>query len=492
MKFNPEQSARLQKWGLFIMMAGSLGFSLSMNPQHFNNIARNEIRPVHFTEMASNEGNGETARATTTAAKPPPGEEAKLQERTFPVLGNGSPCIVSIGVIQGQTIGLFKSMSQGQPCKLDNQTRRFTTTNLSDINALQTEVLAILASADSTGATVADNKPAQKAGAATEVDLDKWAEKCEKLTDSALTNCHKTRLIELSKYLKNDASTGDLVFQYFQKHLSSEIRNGLHQPTVREVSRDRCEGTVLSWSQFNRVLCQSTDNLEAAQELSLEITSGLRAGNGKKVVDLLMKSEAGSFSSQLRHSKSLAMRGYEEGDQQKFALGLRGMDFNTQMSLLNNRNSEFLDAIAQMQGSYQQKSLIERTLENSLYGPVGSMLHQMRQSHLTQNNGTTTNPLFAFDIPALGGETANTIGSLDPYLPGTGLPGNIPNGVRRNARGANIAFNVTAGLNFPGSTLPGSTFGRPGLTTSQTPLWLRPTPSSFQQQPALGGRSARN
>ncbi len=31
-----------QKWGLFMMLAGSLGFSLSMNPDHFNHIARYE------------------------------------------------------------------------------------------------------------------------------------------------------------------------------------------------------------------------------------------------------------------------------------------------------------------------------------------------------------------------------------------------------------------------------------------------------------------
>ncbi|MGZ5279640.1 MAG: hypothetical protein ACXWC9_06850, partial [Pseudobdellovibrionaceae bacterium] len=41
---NPQSNGHhhLQKWGLFVLLAGSLGFNLSMNPDHFNNIARNE------------------------------------------------------------------------------------------------------------------------------------------------------------------------------------------------------------------------------------------------------------------------------------------------------------------------------------------------------------------------------------------------------------------------------------------------------------------
>jgi hypothetical protein len=38
----PNGHSHLQKWGLFVLLAGSLGFNLSMNPDHFNNIARNE------------------------------------------------------------------------------------------------------------------------------------------------------------------------------------------------------------------------------------------------------------------------------------------------------------------------------------------------------------------------------------------------------------------------------------------------------------------
>lgn len=42
----------MQKWGLFVLLAGSLGFNLSMNPDHFNNIARNE-GGAGFFDLAS-------------------------------------------------------------------------------------------------------------------------------------------------------------------------------------------------------------------------------------------------------------------------------------------------------------------------------------------------------------------------------------------------------------------------------------------------------
>ena len=44
------KSPRFQKWGLFGLLAVSLGFNLSMNPEHFNNIARHE-KPEAFQSI---------------------------------------------------------------------------------------------------------------------------------------------------------------------------------------------------------------------------------------------------------------------------------------------------------------------------------------------------------------------------------------------------------------------------------------------------------
>lgn len=58
-----------QKWGLFILLAGSLGFTLSMNPDHFNNIARNEYGMSGVFELAQ--------QATPAPSKPPTVADAK-------------------------------------------------------------------------------------------------------------------------------------------------------------------------------------------------------------------------------------------------------------------------------------------------------------------------------------------------------------------------------------------------------------------------------
>jgi hypothetical protein len=67
----PIGPSQLQKWGLFLMLAGSLGFTLSMNPDHFNNIARNEGGSGVF-ELAATAApaeDAETARENARLAR---------------------------------------------------------------------------------------------------------------------------------------------------------------------------------------------------------------------------------------------------------------------------------------------------------------------------------------------------------------------------------------------------------------------------------------
>lgn len=65
-----------QKWGLYLLLLGSLGFTLSMNPDHFNNIVRNDIENSGVFELAQEDAKAapepdlirERARAQNTPA----------------------------------------------------------------------------------------------------------------------------------------------------------------------------------------------------------------------------------------------------------------------------------------------------------------------------------------------------------------------------------------------------------------------------------------
>ncbi len=77
---NPKPSgSQLQKWGLFVLLAGSLGFTLSMNPDHFNNIARNEGGSGAF-DLASAALDAQADKANVDTAKEVLAEQRKKLE----------------------------------------------------------------------------------------------------------------------------------------------------------------------------------------------------------------------------------------------------------------------------------------------------------------------------------------------------------------------------------------------------------------------------
>ena len=75
------QSPRLQKWGLFGLLAVSLGFNLSMNPEHFNNIARHErseaYQMIDLAQTAAPAA-AAVAPATKTVVAQPAASEQKV------------------------------------------------------------------------------------------------------------------------------------------------------------------------------------------------------------------------------------------------------------------------------------------------------------------------------------------------------------------------------------------------------------------------------
>lgn len=468
MKRYNDQSPRLQKWGLFILLAGSVGFSLSMNPEHYNNIVRNE-GPWFSVDLAQEaDPASETAKGTKSAATSSGTAEAP-KKRSFIQKFDNTVCVVDVEQEGSILKGELKTATEAKPCKHDKKVVVFKKAkNLSDLEAISAEIEDIASAMTGSGSTE-EKKVIQKAGEATEVDLEKWAAKCDKVSDSSKLSCHKTRLIELSKYLKNNSDMADKVDEYFRNHLFSEIKSGLQTPTIREMSADRCEGTPVYQSTFNRVGCESSEALEEANSLSEEIIKGLRATNGKKVVEQLIRARAGSFSAQLRNSQSLAIRGFQDGNRSKFQYGIAGLDPNQQMQLLDMANSGMLDAIRAMPGATAQtKSAYDRVLENAFYSPVSNLIDQLRQATMAPG-GTSleTSQLFTMTIPRLGYDNMSGTGTI--HIGGE----NITLG-NRSARGANLQF----------SPLANPSVGANPLMRSFDQTWN-------QTNPALGSRGLR-
>lgn len=442
-----------QKWGLFILLTGTLGFNLSMNPDHFNNIARNEVR-LHSVDMATTSETAKPAEPAKETARPPGEEKKKSQELL--VSGSKGAFKARVFEVENSTFATFEAIgnTEGRTCDLCGAKAIPLSSSIDKLADLNTELLALV---NGKGETVRpnateDKKPAQKKGEVTEIDLEKWAEKCDKASEETKLSCHKDRLIELSKTLKNSPETEGLIRDYFATHLQNDLKKALYGRTIKEMSASNCEGSVVYTSSYGKVGCM-TDALDAANEISDEILSGLRAGNSKLVVQALTKMRAGSFSAQVRNSQVLAVEGKNENNMAKFQLGFRGMDPNSQQWILNQMSSNMFDSISQMQGTAAQKSILESLVEKNFANPVNSLLNEMKNFVM---NGTPGNPnssrnLVDFQVPSLADDRGVPPNPQNPnYTPGT--PGNVPN----SALASRLSAPVRGGGQQPGSVwLPG-------------------------------------
>ncbi len=465
-------SPKQKKWGLFLLLTGTLGFNLSMNPQHFNNIARND-------------GRLSTLDLAQTAAQPP-GEEkkedSKKASREMLVSGSKGAFKATVFEVENVAFAKFEALNttEGRACDLCSLKAIPLQSSIDKLSDLNTELLALVngkkETAKPAAATTEVASAAVKKGDLTEIDLDKWAEKCAKVAEESKLSCHKDRLIELSKILKNTSETEGLVRDYFVTHLQAELKRSFYGRTIKEVNAASCEGQIVYMGSMNRVGCYS-DSLELASELTEEIMSGLRAGNSKLVVQALTKMRAGSFSAQLRNSQILALEGKAENNMSKFSLGFKGLDPAAQQWMLNQVSAGMFDSIQEMQGTAEQKSLLETIVERNFQMPVNALMNEMKNfvlspSSIGQNKSRN---ILDFQIPSLADDRGAV--PMNPNQPGytPGSPGNIPSS-------AALASRRTAPVRGTGQRpsvwLPGA--ANPYMYQSLTaPTYQAMTPGSY-------------
>lgn len=540
-------SPRQQKWGLFLVLAGALGFNLSMNPEHFNNIARNEgfhsmdlaqtadpkakaddkapdkdKTPEKAADKDKTAENADSKKKTEAAVAPaakdvPPGEEGK---KTFTNRFAGKKGVFRATVYEENEVAYlnFEALGkkvEGQNCELCGFKDTPLNLSIDKTEELSTYIQKIVdgkIDLSKISSTPDETKRPQKKGEATEVDIAEWAEKCEKASEANQLSCHKSRLIELSKYLKNSSETEHFVTEYYTTYLQASLKKGMNDRSIKEVRAEKCEGSVLypagRNSGFSRtdfdpdkqmVGCYSTEESDKAVELSTEILSGLRAGNGKGVANLITKLHASSTFTQIASAQQLAREGTQlmneaqkNGDMYTFNLGqvkknvaYQALNPNMQMSLLSDRNSELADAAERMQGTAEQKDLITTLIERSYYQPVGSVLNQMRQYMI---NGNPANPNQSRNLEdfliAPGMVVESNVPGVDPNY-NSGNPGNVPATAwaSRLQPGRGSTLQPPAGSpNWLGArtNLLATNTGAPTFGTSLTPGFtstLNPNPS---------------
>jgi hypothetical protein len=451
-----------KKWGLFFVLAGTLGFNLSMNPEHFNNIARYERFSVQSMDWAqkadpsdSNLKSDKSAKLAKVESTDPNLEISEFKGSTREIMVGGKKGtfkakVYSLG--DDSTVVRFERLDkspEGKVCELCGKTfvldSKFK--NIDDVN----RELVTLTNDDSKSDKEAssedeEEKPVvQKKGEATDVDLEAWAAKCDKVSDSSKLSCHKNRLIELSKYLKNTSDNAHFVTEYFNEYLKSDITRGFMNPTVKSNIFSNGFGVMQPSLEADSSL------LEQANDLSEEIIAGLRSTNGKKTAEILIGLRGKSFVAQLRHSQRLLSEGLSEGNSYKLQIGLQGMQPDYQRAMLQQSSRSMLDSVSSMSstGSTGSRDLsdLQDYVNTAMYSPYDSILTQLKTFVLNGDpaNKDAKHGFVDFQIPLGFGETISSVNmTQNGSIVDTSLQ-NLISRIGAQTRGANIQWGTGEG-----------------------------------------------
>jgi hypothetical protein len=367
-----------QQWVLYSILAVSLGFNISMNPEHFSHFARNE---------KLNYGNLDLAQ---TAASP---ESGKMM-----ISGKQGIFNVTFFEVQNSTFAKFERIedsssdpsetaatSPATECSLCNKPIPLSAA-ISDTTEIAKELARLVESGASAETADAKPKAPQKSGEATEVDLEAWAKKCDSYTDreesESRMECHKGQLIKLSKYLKNSKDNQGLVLEYFNEYLKGDLQRAFKASTMKPNDFGYYEN--------------DPSLLEFAQQMSEELISSLRPQNGLATVRVLEKLNANAYLYQLQNAQNLVRRGQQTNNIQMVQAGMNGMNPYLLRALLSNQQSSLAMAIDGMPGRNSMdmaiKDLLTSELDTSFYSPVNSTLTELERFLSPSNNDNNGQP----------------------------------------------------------------------------------------------------
>lgn len=408
------KSPRFQKWGLFCLLAVSLGFNLSMNPEHFNNIARYEKgSPMPSFELA------QTAPPAAIPVAAASGEKV----RTVTLGGNKGTFNVEVFEVRGKTFASFKkvqsqteaSVNAPGACDLCGIAAMPLNASFDKIDDVNIELLAHINGkkkdealvpttvvAEATKICPMEMSPKPKAGSLTEISdeaLKACAQKCVSKKGEEKATCHQERLVELAKLLEDSDAQASVVEKYFKTNLYSSLKNGLMNPTVYETTPQECMSASIDFegrsarpvyaSSFGMVGCSDTSQLKFSRSILESLMSELPSTNGKGVMKLLVYLEKASMTAQASAAQEIARAGLRENNPNKLSFGMDNLNpMNLQM-YLSQRTSGLLSLLGQREDT-SLNGLYRNMIMTGFNGEMTSLLEGMKRCGSAQNQNNQT------------------------------------------------------------------------------------------------------
>lgn len=396
------KSPQAHKWGLFVCLLGSLGFNLSMNPEH-TTIARNssynvmdfaqkiypdeapkkieyslpkveDTKPVEKTEPDFRAYDKvETKEETKDVKISEKTEESKAEEVTAKVQNisigaNGKAYKVKVTQVGHEVIARFNPITEGKACDNCGETKLITSGSLDDIDKLTEELIKV-----APGAVVAESKekevaakpakPAKK-GEAIEADIETYAAKCEGKENITAMECHRTQILKLSADLKNDRDQEKLVTEYFKQYIQRDLTSALN------INRSTGEGLGYS---------EEEESYTAAKDIVQDLVSDLESKNGEKVRQMAIRLRSSSIYQQAESSRNAIVNGFANNDPLMLNSGRKNL-FNLRNEATND---QFLmkNALAGIPGISTTESSAYRTAIDGYFNPMKSMFNDVYQKY---------------------------------------------------------------------------------------------------------------
>lgn len=351
------QHPQFKRWGMYSVLLASLGFTVSMNPSHFNNIARNDYSYQTFQ--------------ADFAATAPSAIEFKTSKISDFHAKNGRIYDVSIVDYETSRRVVFSlkgaTEAQGADCSVCGRTFEITA-GIDDKKALIAALDGLIADSASESPVTPLADVAVAAEGQSRQYLEDWAKPCLAIKEKTeKMSCHSDRLIALSNTLEDDSNKGSIVLKYFQKYLKSSLRSAF------SANFYRVRSSANGLSSISRD--EKADELnDAANEIYERIVAELKPENGEKTRKDLWSMYRGAFGKQAENSLALLKQGYQSGNMQLFQLGASSL--RSLQSELDSLSSVTMDQLADVNSENSMEDLFAQTLQN----PVASYLRNIYQT----------------------------------------------------------------------------------------------------------------
>lgn len=456
---------QFKRWGMYSVLLAALGFSVSMNPDHFNNIARYET-DFFSADFAATSAPDKIVFEKKTIE----GYVSKTNGQTYNVeYSNMGNVRRAKFVLASQA----DTEAKGADCAVCGVPFDLASDlNVDDQAAITAELDAQFARISKESSDDSSEHEQDVAQDNSKQYLEDWAKPCLGKKDKVeKMECHSTRLIALSTKLEDDSKKGSIVLKYFQKYLKSSLRSAFSSKFYRV----RASSSLGGIEEDEK----ATELNEKANEVYEQIIAELQPENGEKTRKDLWAMYRGAFGKQAEHSLNLLKQGYEAGNMQMFQLGKNSL-FALQGEL-DTLSSVTMDQLADVNSENSMEDLYMSTLQS----PVAQHLKGIY----------TAKDLLHYDLPVLtedyvGGPTG--IADVDSTTSGIKKLEEIIASRARAVRGENANIqqpnlpNVRQGIYFPTNTGMAPTVGSP--FQQQAPMLQNPTlPIGMQQQVPFPG-----